>query len=676
MAPPRCGSWDGGSCDSRAKSSGPLGFRLGFECQQQTPGRGPPLTLVTDSEPAVAPVAIAGLLLAARTWLAKLGLPHPSVAEILEAAGATRSRAYEIRDQLSSCLPGLVQPPGRPRAVPDIPKADPAAAISRETLRFVMDHPGCVHGGTERRRYADVLRHRIVELRLEHPDLDLAAFAEAAGVPAGTVEGWMRPSGDQHLAEHPAPTTKPDNAGSDAADAADAADVKIAIIETVLHAWQEWHGDFTTFCNHLRRHHRIDLGNTLISTILFAHGERTPKRRGRRHSDERALRHTFHTFFPGAQWVGDGAEVSITLDGQPFAYNLELIVDAFSGAFAGTSIRDTEDATAVVEAFEAGIHTTGSAPIALLLDNRPSNHSPEVDQALGDTLRIRATESRPQNKAHVEGAFGLFAQHTPPIDLCTSDRRQLGHQLVALIATLFACILNHRPRRDRQGKSRAQIYNGHPVTEQQRKHARRSLHARLRRQERARRTREARLDPDVRLILDQAFARLGLLDPERHFRDAIACYPLDAIVDGAAIFEGKRVAGTLPASADARYLLGIVRNLHHVHQSDAITDALIRTRLDARDLLLEPLARERDALLQHGDDPLPAFIDRAILSPRAIDRSFWLHAAADLIAQRPLADRQPLFRAAAKRIHATFACPIRDRFAAERALARLLWPLS
>src|SRR5436853_243627 len=61
-------------------------------------------------------------------------------------------------------------------------------------------------------------------------------------------------------------------------------------------------------------------------------------------------------------------------------------------------------------------------------------------------------------------------------------------------------------------------------------------------------------------LLDVAFARLDLLEPERHFRDAIACYPRDAIVDAIAIFSGKRTAGTLPDGVDARYLLGIVRN--------------------------------------------------------------------------------------------------------------------
>jgi hypothetical protein len=49
-----------------------------------------------------------------------------------------------------------------------------------------------------------------------------------------------------------------------------------------------------------------------------------------------------------------------------------------------------------------------------------------------------------------------------------------------------------------------------------------------------------------------------LTDPERHVRDAIACYSRDAIVDAIAIFSGKRTAATLPDGVDARYLLGIV----------------------------------------------------------------------------------------------------------------------
>jgi hypothetical protein len=96
----------------------------------------------------------------------------------------------------------------------------------------------------------------------------------------------------------------------------------------------------------------------------------------------------------------------------------------------GLSIRDEEDSTAVIEALADGIATTGRAPLALLLDNNPSNHTADVDAALGDvTLRLRATQGRPQNKAHCEGAFGLFQRSIPLLDLHATNLRELGRQL-------------------------------------------------------------------------------------------------------------------------------------------------------------------------------------------------------------------------------------------------------
>jgi hypothetical protein len=71
------------------------------------------------------------------------------------------------------------------------------------------------------------------------------------------------------------------HAGADATDPRPTAthDAKHAQIETVLVAWRAWHGDFGGFCGHVRRDHRLELGNTLIASILFEHGARTPTRR-------------------------------------------------------------------------------------------------------------------------------------------------------------------------------------------------------------------------------------------------------------------------------------------------------------------------------------------------------------------------------------------------------------
>jgi hypothetical protein len=200
----------------------------------------------------------------------------------------------------------------------------------------------------------------------------------------------------------------------------------------------------------------------------------------------------------------------------------------------------------------------------------------------------------------------------------------------------------------------------------------------MRKQEIARQTRAARLDPVVRALLDDAFARLDLLDPERHVQGTIACYPRDAIVDAIAIFSGKRERGTLPDGVDARYLLGIVKNLHHQHEADAITDALLRERLAARDRFLEPLVRERDEIIARSTDvgaTLVALVARIVVAEREIDRRFWTNAAGTLLAQRPHDERRELARRAARRVHAAFRLATRERDRLARLLLRKLWPL-
>ncbi|MBA3764495.1 MAG: hypothetical protein H0X05_03195, partial [Actinobacteria bacterium] len=507
----------------------------------------------------------AGVLLAVRREALQRGLAMPSVEQIVDAMGASRSRVYEIKNEVVAFLPTLERPPGRPRVEPKLAPPSALVELSALAFDFVMQHPGCVQRGDDRARYSEIYRRFVIELRERHADVMLSDFAAAIRVPLGTLEDWMRtaPVGERAA-----------NADDDAPHAAEH-DAKNVQIQTVIVAWRAWSGDFSAFCDHVRRDHRIELGKTLIASILFEHGERTPARRGGRSRDEEALRNTFETFFPGAQWVGDGKQLEVMIDSRKFHVNLELIVDAASAAAVGISVRDEEDSAAVVEAFDEGEQTTGEPPLALLLDNRPSNHTAEVDAALDDTMRIRATPFRPENKAHVEGAFGLFAQKVPTIDLDTRNPCTLAKTIARLVATTFFRALNRAPRRDRDGKTRVELY-GQRVTPEEREAARAALQERMRKQELARQTREARLDSVVRAILDDAFARLCLLDPERHFRDAIACYPRDTIVESIAIFIGKRNAGTLPDGVDARYLLGIVKNVHHVHEAEPITEALIR----------------------------------------------------------------------------------------------------
>jgi len=632
------------------------------------------MTDLPETTTIVSPLLTAAVLLLGRVLGTSLGLSLPTVSAILEATGASRSRAYELCGALRLLLPTLQRPPGRPAA--PCSEAPPSSTeteqITRAALDFVMRHPGCVHTGRKRAHYGHAYRLFVLELRERHADIELDDFAVATRVPLGTLKDWLR------VPVVPEPTEPTD--GETPKVTPEPADATSTHIETVRTAWSTWYGSFSDFCHHLWQHWRVPLGRTSIANILAAFGVRFPRRRPGRSPDELALCGAFATFFPGAQWQGDGSPITVTVGRERFTFNLELMVDSASGAFVGISVRDTEDSAAVVESFADGVTTTTEPPLAVLLDNRPSNHTPEVDAALGDTLRMRATPERPQNKPHCEGGFGLFQQTVPPlnIELCRG-LREAARQTLVLVSQTFFRAMNGRPRPDREGRSRIDLYADQPTPEQI-EQARVALQERQRQQQLARQTLEARQRPEVRALLDAAFDNFGLIDPERHVRLAIARYPLDAIVDGIAIFEAKVNAHSLPDGVDAaRYLLGIVRNVSEQRERELATEALLRRRIAVYDRHLADLVVARDQAACAIPDPrnlVPYFTDRALAAERYIDRQFWLMAATDFIATMNLDQRQALFRLAACRINATHHVPHRDRLDAIRFLVDRVVPLN
>lgn len=602
------------------------------------------------------PVVVTGLLILARTIFESLGLPAPTVMQTLAATHVSRSTAYEAHDGLARLLPTLIRARGRP-ANPPPAATDTGAELTRAVLGYVTRHAGCVQRGPVRQHYSDGFRRFIVELRAAHAALDVEPFASAVDVPLGTLKDWLR----DPMA----------SAASDESSAAPIADAQCAQVQTVLDTWTRWEGTFIGFCDHLRDGLLVPFGRDAVARILHLHGLRRPAHRKGRTADESALRGSFRTFFPGAQWVGDGMQVPVRVDGQHFHFNFELDVDAHTGALTGACVRHEEDADAVVEAFRDGVITTGQPPLALLLDNRPSNHTPEVDLALGDTLRIRATPARPQNKAHVEGAFGLFSQVLPALVLDTrSGPLALAGALVSLVVQVWARTTNHRPRADRGGRSRVDLYADQPSPEDIAR-ARCELRETVERLERARRTREARCRPLVLNLLDAHFARLGLLDPQRCVRIAIAGHSLRAILAGIAIFDAKLTAKTLPEGVDARYLLGIVKNVDAQTEGEHFARNLYDLRIEMRDRVLAAMLADRDAVVANTDVNLviAECVDRALETDSPLRRTFWLDSLADVLRPLPDATRRTLFLDAARRIAATFAVTPRERQDAVRVLA-------
>jgi hypothetical protein len=603
----------------------------------------------------LSPSLAAGLLLASIPLLNQHTLPAPTATAVLEATSATKTTAYKAKNAVETALPGLLRPPGRPPIPPPRVDVDSRLILAHKVLDFLFDHPGCVSGSSVRRRYSHHFHLFVLDLCEAHPQGPLESVAETTGVPLGTLKDWLR--GERPQVETPE-------------NLATAPEPGVARIETVLAEYKAWDGGFRDFCEHVQFHLRIPFSRQYIDDLLQAQGVRIPKRRGR-DRDASANRGGFETFFANAQSVGDGTELVVQLAGQTFHANLELLVDADTGAITGASIRPTEDAAAVTEAFVDAVNTTSEAPLALLLDNKPSNHGEEVDDALGDTIRIRARPYVPTDKPQVEGAFGLFSQEAPPLVFQATTLEQLAAEMARLVVTTWARAVNHRPRADRDGKSRVQLFRDAKPTEEEKKQAREALRERQRKQERARETRARRQDPIARAALDTAFERLDLDDPEAHLRLAIASWPLAAILEGIAVFEGKKKAGTLPEGVDARYLRGIVKNITEEREGWEIAEALLRERLAARDLVLQHLGSQQERIDEEAvdtEDLVKRYVTKAMDAKRGIDRTFWLLATTDVIGEEDPSELRPLLRLAARRIHATFAVPHKERLAATRFL--------
>lgn len=622
---------------------------------------------VAEQLDSVSPSVAAAVLLAAVPVLAKRGLAHPSVAEVLAATGVSRSRAYELRARLEKLLLDLVQATGRPpRPEPAAPSAAVVAAVDvpQSLLAYVYAHPGCVSGGEGHRRYSDGFRLHILELLQLHQDVMLEVLAGLFHVPLGTLKDWLRgglEAVEQTLGVEPAPPA-----------------ARGPQLETVLDEWSRWEGDFSSFCNHIQLGCRIPFGRALIAEILELEGVRLPRRRPGRSPDEQALRDSFETFFPHAQWVGDGAQLPVLVDGRLHLFNLELHVDAFSAASVGADISLVEDAAAVKNAFRDAIESTGKRPISLLLDNKPSNHTEEVKTEMDDTILIRATPFRPQNKAHVEGNFGLLKPTLEGLHLQGMTPEELAASFAKSLVTVWARIVNHRPRRDRGGKSRAELLEAPPSAEEIRQ-ARLALKTRQDRQDKARQTLAARQDPVVRETITKALARLDLDDPDGHFLTALARYPLDTVIEAIATFDGKRRAATLPEGADARYLLGIARNLAHDREAIAIAIALWQARVQAGDLIARRLQDQLDRLVPSNADPrhaLDLLLDAAMATISRVERIFWLDAAVRTINREDHATQQTLFLRAARRIVSIHAAHPRTRNEAIRILAAKLRPVN
>jgi hypothetical protein len=324
----------------------------------------------------------------------------------------------------------------------------------------------------------------------------------------------------------------------------------------------------------------------------------------------------------------------------------------------GVTVGDAEDERAVIDTFAAGCETTGARPIALTLDNRPSNFTPGVADAIAPAVLLAATPGRGQAKAPLEGAFGLFQQMAPPLVIQGQTSREIARSVLALTMTIWAWARNGRPRTWLGGRTPRDFYRETKPTPEEIREVEDYLRELGRRQEQIRLTRAARLDPSRIALLAEGLARLGIPDPDGRIARQLAGYSRDAIVRGLATYAAKREAGTLPDGPDPhRYLGGIIRNLHDRQELELTGKHLLDLRQRLRDLTLAPLESEAERIRESRPaGQLPReFVDKALGAESTLAFRFWKTAAAASLAMLPPAIGRGLYLDLNRRVAASFS---------------------
>ena len=624
----------------------------------------------------------AGVVVLAFQYLREAGIQTGPISAATAALGVSRSQAYELADRIHENLSTLARPGGRPPPSPKAPEHEDAPyAVACAVRDFLTLHPGAIVSHQKRQAYSDELRRMVVGLRNEGGSghgLSLARFAQASGVPLETLRQWLN-------TDLSSPPTDAD-AGPVAAstvplyEAIKSDELPQGVIAQVIELWRRHRGmNLTTFARLLYNQHRLEITIGTLREILRL-GEGQPRSKPKRTKpDAEAIRGQLERFFPGAQWMADGKKLTFRLGDRKFAFNWELAVDSATGALIGFDLSDTEDSASLCCAFDHGVDTTSAPPLALLSDNLPANHSEESRAHLdaNNTLDMPSTRYRPENKATVEGSFGLFEQQAPPMEVPDTKPREMARQILALVLTVYCIGRNLVPRKGLGTKSAAQVYQEASPSEEDKAQALQRLTEIKARIENRRQRDNERMDPVAREAIEVAFKEFDMKDPEGHFLRAIAKTGIDAILEAIAVFRVKRQRGQ-EVEQPERYFLGIARNIVERNDERAIYSNLIELRKKARDQLMAPLLQDEQQLCHNLDlfKYVDETLERALACDASIDRTFWRRRFLKALTNLPRPKRDSTIEIAVNKIACSFRLKSDERQAFIAELATLRVPFA
>jgi hypothetical protein len=515
---------------------------------------------------------IAAIIAMAKMFAKELSLNlNASLTAISEQLEVNRTYVYETQDRLTAHLTILLETgPGRPAKPTPLCGAPAETGRSKsdqltiDVLRYRAQHFGAVVEHTDHKNYSDAFKYFILNRFDEACELmTQEEFAKAAEIPIDTLRTWLAQDRTPLLPENAAPKPKaimPVNASE--------------IVHTIAGLFENWHGSTRDFIRHAVK--TVGLTANQIKRVLCIIGMLSvSKRRTYRYRGSTAQ------LAPGTMLVTDGKELSIHLTDshEHLKLNWQAMIDQTTGTDVGFAITANENADGIKQALDAALSFMGGqTPAAILCDNKSCYNDAELQETIKPICDvIKATPSRPENKAILEGSFSLFEQRVGSIRLDDSSKPALIQSAVHEIVRTYTATANHVPRAEFDGKTRTQVLYEHvPDPRQQEKD--RAFLKRLKAQhQRSFARRRAQADPRSRELLDEAFTRFDLLskDLRGNLRVFLSEFEPAAIKTAVAIFRSRKQRGKIKAAWAHRYLVKLIRNMQEELDLQRCEDELL-----------------------------------------------------------------------------------------------------
>lgn len=597
----------------------------------------------------------------------------PTISQVIDKLGVSRSRTYEIVKNIEHILSEANRTSGRPEKNNSSIDYENLFEISSKIRDFLIQNPGAVIKSANRTTYTDAFRVFIIELLTPLKNTGQFTFLhieKATGISSNTLKVWFADKKIQlNNSDNQKNNTTTEDINEKNINENNKNDYSncdspawTGICAKVIYLWENWKGNFTAFCSSLEKH-RIYISTYKVSQILALSEKRCRKRRKKTDPFPEAIRNSLETFFPNAQIGADGHKITITLNNIKYSFCWELAVDYKTGAHTGFSIRDAEDSKGVLYSLNHSFLTTGAHPQAFIRDNRPSNFTDEIENHLkkNNIISMSTTLKRPQNDSPIEGAFGLFSQTMPEIEINAFSFRELARNTLYYILYSYCAGRNHVKRAKLKNRTPIRTYNEDLPNPEEIKAARKRL-LEIKKRIVKQQTEERKRTNNAACIklLEDEFDNLGLKDPNGTFITAIAKCGIEAVTEALAIF---KTAAFIPDNFPERYLLGIAVNVKNRNHDYKVYDELLRLRRKSKDLIFDDFEEVKSKLKNSLSvtEYLKSVFNNAVKAQFSVDRNFWFNSTFDSLTKLPEHEKQVFCKDFARKIASQYSLSAKER---------------